>query len=165
MILHKCYGYHTYENEQKVIEDNVYDLASLTKVTAALPGLMKLVDEGKINLDVPFSTYWPHFSETERGKLPLRDFLTHQAMLPAWITFWRMGLDCEGKLSRDVFANQPSQQFQVRVSEHLYLNNNFKQQILDTIRNAKSLSSKNMSIQISVFISILKLSLISPNGL
>jgi beta-N-acetylhexosaminidase len=103
---------------------------------------MKLVDEGKINLDVPFSTYWPHFSETERGKLPLRDFLTHQAMLPAWITFWRMGLDCEGKLSRDVFANQPSQQFQVRVSEHLYLNNNFKQQILDTIRNAKSLSSK-----------------------
>ena len=142
VILHKCYGYHTYENEQKVIEDNVYDLASLTKVTAALPGLMKLVDEGKINLDVPFSTYWPHFSETERGKLPLRDFLTHQAMLPAWINFWRMGLDCEGKLSRDVFANQPSQQFQVRVSEHLYLNNNFKQQILDTIRNAKSLSSK-----------------------
>ncbi|MDD3870252.1 MAG: glycoside hydrolase family 3 N-terminal domain-containing protein, partial [Candidatus Cloacimonetes bacterium] len=142
VILHKCYGYHTYENEQKVIEDNIYDLASLTKVTAALPGLMKLVDEGKLNLDVPFSTYWPHFSETERGKLPLRDFLTHQAMLPAWINFWRMGLDCEGKLSRDVFANQPSQQFQVRVSEHLYLNNNFKQQILDTIRNAKSLSSK-----------------------
>ncbi len=142
VILHKCYGFHTYENEQKVTEDNLYDLASLTKVTAALPGLMKLVDEGKIDLDKPFSTYWSDFSGTVRGKLPLRDFLTHQALLPAGIPNWQLGLDEEKNLSRDVFANQPSEQFQVRVSEHLYVNNNFKQRFLDSIRTAKLLSSK-----------------------
>lgn len=142
VILHKCYGFHTYENEQQVTEENIYDLASLTKVTGALPAIMKLVEEKKIDLDKPFSTYWPAFSGTNRGRLPVRDFLTHQALLPGWIPFWRMGLDKDGKLSREIFAHQPSEQFQVRISEHLYLNNNFKQHILDTIRNAKSLPSK-----------------------
>ncbi len=142
VILHNTYGHHTYEKEQEVTQDNIYDLASLTKVSGPLPALMKLVDEGKIDLDKPFSTYWPPFAGTERGRLPVRDFLTHQALLPGWIPFWRMGLDKDGKLSREIFANQPSEQFQVRVSENLYLYNNFKQLILDTIRNVKSLPSK-----------------------
>jgi CubicO group peptidase (beta-lactamase class C family) len=77
-----------------------------------------------------------------RGKLPVRDFLTHQALLPAGIPNWQLGLDEEKKLSRDVFSGQPSEQFQVRVSEHLYVNNNFKQRFLDSIRTAKLLPSK-----------------------
>ncbi|SHF68348.1 beta-glucosidase [Mariniphaga anaerophila] len=142
VVFHKCYGFHTYKQEQKVLPGNLYDWASLTKVTGPLPALMKLVDEKKIDLDAPFSNYWPAFNGTERGKLPVRDFLTHQARLPAWIPFWRMGLDEEGKLSREVFSDHPSAGFSVRVSEHLYLNNNFKQAILDTIKNAKSLPVK-----------------------
>jgi beta-glucosidase-like glycosyl hydrolase/CubicO group peptidase (beta-lactamase class C family) len=142
VIFHKCYGYHTYKRTQKVTQENIYDLASLTKVTGALPAIMKLVEKKKIDLDKPFSTYWPAFAGTDRGRLPVRDFLTHQARLPGWIPFWRMGLDEDGNLNRKVFAHQPSEQFQVRVSEHLYLNNNFKQTILDTIRTAKSLPSK-----------------------
>jgi beta-N-acetylhexosaminidase len=35
VIFHKCYGFHTYEKEQEVTEENIYDLASLTKVTGA----------------------------------------------------------------------------------------------------------------------------------
>jgi len=142
VIFHKCYGFHTYKKEQKVTQDNIYDLASLTKVTGALPAIMKLVEEKKMDLDKPFSTYWPPFAGTERGRLPVRDFLTHQALLPGWIPFWRMGLDEDGKLNREVFAQQPSDHFQIRISEHLYLNNNFKQTILDTIRTAKSIPSK-----------------------
>jgi len=142
VIFHKCYGFHTYDAEQEVTEENIYDLASLTKVTGALPAIMKLVEEKKIDLNKPFSTYWPPFAGTDRGKLPVRDFLTHQALLPGWIPFWRMGLDKDGNLDREIFAHQPSEHFQVRISEHLYLNNDFKQLLLDTIRNAKSLTSK-----------------------
>lgn len=142
VILHKSYGFHTYEKEQEVSEDNIYDLASLTKVTGALPAIMKLVEDKKINLDAPFSTYWPPFTGTDRGRLPVRDYLTHQALLPSWIPFWRMGLDDKGNLSREVFSTHPSDQFSVRISEQLYLHNGFKQQIYDTIRNAKSLPVK-----------------------
>ena len=139
VVFHKCYGYHTYDNEQKVTQENIYDLASLTKVTGPLPALMKLVDEGTVDLDAPFGTYWPPFKGTEKDKLPVRDVFAHQARLPAWIPFWRMALDDEGKLSHEVFSSHPTEHFNVRVSNHLYLNENFKQAILDTIRNVELL--------------------------
>lgn len=142
VIFHKCYGYQTYKNEQKVTPDNIYDWASLTKVTGPLPAIMKLVDEKKIDLDAPFGRYWPGFKGTDREKIPVRDFLTHQARMPAWIPFWRMGLEEEGKLSRDIFSNNPSGKFTVRVSDKLYLKNDFRQAIYDTIRNAKLLPRK-----------------------
>ena len=58
IIFHKTYGFHTYDSIQKVEKDDVYDLASVTKITGPLPALMKLNEEGKLNLDVPFSNYW-----------------------------------------------------------------------------------------------------------
>ena len=58
VIFHKAYGYHTYDSIEPVKLNDLYDLASVTKISGPLPALMKLVDEGKLNLDVPFSTYW-----------------------------------------------------------------------------------------------------------
>ncbi|MGS0525642.1 serine hydrolase domain-containing protein [Zobellia nedashkovskayae] len=66
IIFHKVYGYHTYDSIQPVALDDIYDLASVTKVTAALPAIMKLVDEGKLDLDVPFSTYWKRWKNKKR---------------------------------------------------------------------------------------------------
>jgi hypothetical protein len=89
--------------------------------------------------------------------LPVRDFLTHQALLPGWIPFWRMGLDKDGKLNREIFAQQPSDHFQVRISEHLYLNGtilNNLSSIPSEMRNR--FLQKDMSIPISAFIFILK---------
>ena len=141
VIFHKCYGHHTYFMEQEVSQDDIYDWASLTKVTGPLPALMKLVDEKKINVDAPFSTYWPDFAGTDKGSITLRNYLAHQARLQSWIPFWRMGLDKEGHLSREIFASQPSDEFSIRVSSQLYLNNNFKKMIYDTIRTSRMLSA------------------------
>jgi beta-N-acetylhexosaminidase len=142
IVFHKCYGYHTYFQEQEVTPDDIYDWASVTKVTGPLPAIMKLTDEKKINLDAPFSTYWPAFKGTEKGTIYLRDYLTHQAKLPAFIPFWRMGLEKDGSLKRDVFSSQPSEDFSVRVSNQLYINNNYRQVIYDAIRDAKPLPAK-----------------------
>ena len=142
VIFHKCYGFHTYENDQKVSPDNIYDWASLTKVTGPLPAIMKLVDEKKIDIDAPFSFYWTDFKGTDRGQIPVRDFLTHQSRMPSWIPFWRMALDEEGNLSRDIFSTHPTVKFSVRVADKLYLNNDFRQAIYDTIRNVKLLPRK-----------------------
>ena len=142
VIFHKCYGHHTYLQDQEVTPDDIYDWASVTKVTGPLPALMKLTEEKKINLDAPFSTYWPAFKGTERGNFSVRDFLTHQAKLPAFIAFWRMGLEKDGSLKREVFSTQPSDDFSVRASNQLYVNNGFRQVIYDAIRDAKSLPAK-----------------------
>src|SRR5690606_11834159 len=58
VIFHKAYGCHTYDTNQPVALNELYDLASVTKVAGPLSALMKLVDEGRLDLDKPFSTYW-----------------------------------------------------------------------------------------------------------
>jgi beta-glucosidase-like glycosyl hydrolase/CubicO group peptidase (beta-lactamase class C family) len=142
VIFHKSYGYHTYEQEQKIKEDDIYDWASITKVTGPLPPIMKLVDEGKMKLDVPFSNYWPDFKGTDKENKTFREVLAHQAQLPAWISYWHMTLNEKGKLSKKVFKHRPTNKFNIRVSEHLFMNEAFKKSIFDTIRNSKLLKRK-----------------------
>ena len=68
IIFHETYGYHTYDSIQKVALDDVYDLASVTKITGPLPALMKLYEEGKIDLDAPFSKYWTDWKNQKDKK-------------------------------------------------------------------------------------------------
>jgi CubicO group peptidase (beta-lactamase class C family) len=139
VVFHKCYGYHTYSKERKVEKENLYDWASLTKVTGPLPALMKLVDEEKIDLDAPFSDYWPDFTASDKKNLKVREILAHQARLAAWIPFWQMALDKNKHLSSSVFKHTPSSEFNVRVSPDLYMNYHFRKIMYDTIRDSKLL--------------------------
>lgn len=137
VIFHKCYGYLTYDNIQQVEKKNIYDWASVTKVTGPLPALMKLVDEKKINLDSKFSNYWDDFKDSNKKNLKVRDILAHQARLASWIAFWETTVDKNGELDRKVFKSKPSRKFNVRVSENLYMNKNFRETMFDTIRTSE----------------------------
>ena len=84
VIFHKAYGHHTYDSIQQVRLDDIYDLASVTKITGPLPALMKLVDEKKLDLDAPFSNYWkPWVKRKGKKDLTLREILSHQAGIGA----------------------------------------------------------------------------------
>lgn len=142
VIFHKCYGYQTYKKLQKVETDNVYDWASVTKVSGPLPAIMKLVDEKKIDLDSPFSKYWPDFKNTDKENINVREILAHQARLAPWISYWQMALDEKGELDSKIFKPCPSKEFNVRVSKNLYMNSNFRKIMYDTIRTSKLLPQK-----------------------
>ena len=142
VIFHKCYGYHTYLKERKVNTNDLYDWASLTKVTGPLPGIMKLVDEKKINLDERFSHYWPDFKGTDKENVTVREVLAHQARLPAWISYWNMALDNKGRLSGNVFKTTPTTNYNIRISKHLFMNQEFRKSMFDTICHAKLLPRK-----------------------
>jgi len=137
VILHKSYGYHTYENKLKVSETDVYDWASITKVTGPLPAIMKLVDEKKLDVEKPLSEYWPDFKNSNKKDIKISEFLTHQSGILAWIPFWQMAANKKGVLNPNYFKHQPTEGFRVRVSENLYLKDDFRKLIYDTIRNSK----------------------------
>lgn len=137
VIFHKTYGFHTYENREKVEKTDIYDWASITKVTGPLPAIMRLVDEGKLDTDQPLSNYWPAFKGSNKENIRISEFLTHQSGIPAWIPYWMMAADKKGNLNPAFFRNAPSDSFQTRVSSKLYLKNGFRQSIFDTIRNSK----------------------------
>lgn len=78
----QAFGYHTYEKVKKVSEKDIYDLASLTKVVATTASIMKLVDEGKIQLKDRVSKYIPEFSGGDKNKVTIRNLLLHDSGLP-----------------------------------------------------------------------------------
>jgi beta-glucosidase-like glycosyl hydrolase/CubicO group peptidase (beta-lactamase class C family) len=80
----KGFGYQTYNKLNSINQDAIYDLASLTKVTATTPAIMKLVDEGKINLDDKVGKYIEEFSEGDKKEITIKNFLLHNSGLPAF---------------------------------------------------------------------------------
>jgi beta-glucosidase-like glycosyl hydrolase/CubicO group peptidase (beta-lactamase class C family) len=142
VIFHKTYGYHTYEDSVKVLENDIYDWASISKVTGALPAIMKLVDEQKIDLDEPIGKYRDDLRGSNKENLILREVLAHQSRLKSWIPFWQMTLNENKELDQRIFSNEPSEKFNVRVSSHLFMNEEFTNAIFDTIRNSELNSRK-----------------------
>jgi beta-N-acetylhexosaminidase len=132
VIFRKSYGYFTYENIVPVQNENLYDLASLTKVTSALPAIMKLYDEKKINLDAPFANYFDEFKKTNKGEMTFRDVLTHQSRLQSGIPFW-IAPGSTTKLRDGTFHDQPTEKFEVRISSSLYVLTDFKNQMISDI--------------------------------
>lgn len=141
VIFHKTYGYHTFEKINKVKKDDIYDFASVTKITGPLPALMKMYEDGKIDIDKPFSNYWPDwknrlFHKSNKADLIFRDILAHQAGLFPWIPFWKMTKDDKGKYIRKYFRPDSSDDFSLRVADNLYLSNKFKNKIYKSIRKS-----------------------------
>ena len=89
IVYEKNIGKLSYDtNSQPVNSNTVYDLASVTKVTATLQSLMLLYDQKKLNLDEKASHYLPELKGTNKENLIIRDLLWHQAGLVAYIPFW-----------------------------------------------------------------------------
>lgn len=88
-VYNKCFGYYTYEGKNPVRENSLYDLASLTKVTATLLAVMKLYDEGKFGLTDRVSDYLPALKKTDKSRITVQDLLFHESGLPAYLPFMR----------------------------------------------------------------------------
>ena len=70
--------------------DTIYDIASLTKVVATTPAIMKLYEQGKIKIDDPVTAYLPEF-QGGKSNITIRNLMTHYSGLrpdldidPAW---------------------------------------------------------------------------------
>jgi CubicO group peptidase (beta-lactamase class C family) len=62
-------------------ETTIFDVASLTKVIATAPAVMKLVDEGRVSLSDRLSRWFPEFRNSRRGDITVVDLLTHTSGL------------------------------------------------------------------------------------
>lgn len=89
IVYEKNFGKLSYDtNSQTVNQNTVYDLASVTKVSATLQSLMYLYDQKKFSLDEKASYYLPDLRGTNKENLIIKDILWHQAGLVAYIPFW-----------------------------------------------------------------------------
>ena len=62
-------------------ERTIFDIASLTKVVATAPAIMKLLEEGRITLLDPITRWFPEFEGTDREDVTILNLLTHTSGL------------------------------------------------------------------------------------
>jgi CubicO group peptidase (beta-lactamase class C family) len=143
IIFHQAYGFHTYDSLQKVDLDDVYDLASVTKIAGALPALMKLVDEGRIDLDQPFSRYWKRWGDIkDKKELTLREILAHQSGLEPYIVFLNKVIRKNGKIKKRFIKRKPRKGFTNQIYDNLYVSNRFDKKMYRIIDRSKVSSEK-----------------------
>lgn len=85
ILYNKAFGYHTYEKDYKNRVDDIYDIASITKISASLPAIMRLYDEAKIKLNTPISKYIRKLKNTNKKDITIKELLVHQAGLIPFI--------------------------------------------------------------------------------
>lgn len=86
--------------------DMIFDVASLTKVVAALPAILMLVDRGMLSLDEAISTHIPAWHGPGKDNVTVRHLLTHTGGLSAWYPTYarRPGDEADGKTAIDVIV-------------------------------------------------------------
>ncbi|MCP4975250.1 MAG: serine hydrolase [Maribacter sp.] len=133
VIYNKGFGNPTYKSEEKVTPEHIYDLASITKILATLPVIMKMEELGKITLNNTFQELIPEYSETELKNVTVLKALSHYGRLPAWIAFYVNTLDKKRKPSLEFYRNQPIDGFSIKVSDNLFLTDAYKDSIYNRI--------------------------------
>ncbi len=137
VIFHKTYGHHTYDQKRLVHSDDIYDLASISKVTTGLPILMQLYGQGRFDLDAPLKDYLPSFKKSNKADLKFREMLSHQARLKPWIPYWKSTIKKNGRFKWRTFKRDSSARFPFRVTDQLYLHRKYKKKIYKAICKSK----------------------------
>ncbi|QCK15021.1 glycoside hydrolase family 3 N-terminal domain-containing protein [Mangrovivirga cuniculi] len=126
IFFHKGYGYHTYDSINEVSISDIYDIASITKITSALPLLMKMVDDGRIQLDSKFSNYNDYYKNSVIGDASIRSILAHNARLKSWIPYYKEAQRRNGKWRWRTFKSKPSRRFPIKITDDLYMHRTFR---------------------------------------
>ena len=134
VVFNKSYGYHTYEKKRAVTNTDIYDLASLTKVLATLPLVMKEVDLGKLTLDTQLGTLNEAWNTSNKADISIQEMLSHYARLTPWIPFYKETLKANPlKLNKKFYRKRQSKRFPVVIADRFYGKNNLSKLISDQI--------------------------------
>lgn len=118
VIFNKAYGTHTYDTNVPDKVTDIFDLASVTKVTATTPAVMRLFEEGKLKLDTNIGAYIPKARTTPMNNIQVREVMLHQAGFIPYIPFHDYVKT--GDYSRDSSAAYPT-----KVADNYYIKKGF----------------------------------------
>lgn len=152
VIYNEGFGKPTYKSTEKITPDHIYDLASITKILATLPLVMKMEEKGDITLNNTFQELVPEYSDTELKNVTVLKALSHYGRLPAWIAFYVSTLDKDRKPSKDFYRNEPSEGFSFKVSDNLYLTDAYQDSIYNRIGRQRLKSNRYRYSDVAYFV-------------
>ena len=138
VIYEKSFGFHTDKKKSEVNNNDVYDVASLTKILASLPMMIKAEEDKKIKLTSTIKSILPTFKNSNKDTLTVLEILSHYGRLKAWIPFYKLTQDSITKNNlKEFYSKSKSKKFSIKVAENLYLNNSYKDSIYKFIRDSE----------------------------
>jgi beta-N-acetylhexosaminidase len=137
VVYNRCFGHYEYNKAEAVSPQSIYDLASVTKICATTLAVMRLYDEGKLNLDASLGVYLPSVLGTDKAGLRIRDILLHQAGLVAFIPFYKETLYPDGYPDTVLYHKAPDPAHGIRVAEQMYMENSYVDTLWKKILDSK----------------------------
>ncbi|MEQ1584553.1 MAG: serine hydrolase [Cyclobacteriaceae bacterium] len=129
-------GWLTYENKTPVTEQTIYDLASVTKVTATLQTIMFMYEKGLIDINKKASIYLPELKESNKKDFIIKDILTHQAGLWPFLPFWAETVK-DGTLMPQYYSYENNPEYPLPVAEGIFASKAMKDSLWNWIIKAK----------------------------
>lgn len=134
IIYNQAFGNYTFENSQPVTLESIYDLASVTKISATTVSVMKLYEEGKLSLKKKLGDYLPWVKGTDKADLEIEDILLHEAGLVPFIPFYRETIDtATGNPNSQIYSDTAKPGFSIRVAENLYIRNDWQDTMIKRV--------------------------------
>ena len=133
IVYHKAYGNYTYDKTEVVNTESIFDMASVTKVCATTISVMRLYDEGKLDLKKKLGDYLPWVKGTNKESLTIENILLHQAGLVAYIPFFKETIDSAGVPKPLFYSTVKNDSFGIRVANNMYMRNDWRDTIYKRI--------------------------------
>ncbi len=119
VVYQKAFGYHTYDKKQRTQIDDIFDLASITKIAATLPSIMHDYELGQLSMQTTLSELLPDLKGTNKANMPVGEVLNHTAGLKSWIPFYKSTLEANGKPGK--FYRTNAYKGFKKVADNLYI--------------------------------------------
>ena len=126
IVYHKAYGSYTYDKNEAVNTESIFDMASVTKVCATTISVMRLYDEGKLDLKKKLGDYLPWVKGSNKENLTIENVLLHQAGLVAYIPFYKETIDSAGIPKPQFYSSVKNNSFSIRVAKNLYMRTDWR---------------------------------------
>lgn len=123
VIFEKAYGHHNYEGGRPTQVTDIFDMASITKISATTPVIMRLTEQNIVNLDSTMGYYLLQAQNTNKAGTKLRDVMLHEAGFIPFIPFYR-------DLPADALSPDSSATYSVKVADGCYILTDYYQNVM-----------------------------------
>ena len=138
VIYQKNFGYHTQDKKIAVKDDDIYDVASLTKILSTMPLVMDLYDRKLVTMETTLSQLLPEYEDSNKADINMKDMLMHYAKLTSWIPFYKETMDSVTKLPSPRYYSKKSKgEYTIKISDNLFLRKDFKDSIFEQVRTSE----------------------------
>jgi CubicO group peptidase (beta-lactamase class C family) len=136
VIYEKSFGSLSYDKKIPVSDETIYDLASVTKVSATLQTVMYMHEKGLIDINKKASVYLPELKGSNKEDFIIKDILTHQAGLWPYLPFWAETVK-DSIVTKKYYGREASEDFPFPVAENLYAAKSMKDSLWQWIIKSK----------------------------